>query len=155
MRLVVGDELDEQLAAAGDDGRRRDLPAELPHHGRGLVAAVVDLHVVVPAEEGGGGEEETAAFSFVKHRTHCKTQTDVDGSGADPSDKSLIVSDIKLRTQRSVFLASTAFFAESSPERTQLMNTRTTNLFCLGLMWPPEDSQAKGWKVISCLAKGV
>lgn len=98
VRLVVGDELDEQLAAAGDDGRRSDLPAELPHHGRGLVAAVVDLHVVVPAEEGGGGEEETAALSFMKHRTHGTTPTDVDGSGADPSDKSLIVSDIKLRT---------------------------------------------------------
>lgn len=99
MRLVVGDELDEQLAAAGDDGRRSDLPAELPHHGRGLVAAVVDLHVVVPAEEGGGGGgEETAALSFMKRRTHRTTLTDVDGSGADPSDKSLIASDIKLRT---------------------------------------------------------
>lgn len=58
MCLVVGDELDEQLPAAGDDGRRSDLPAELPHHGRGLVAAVVDFHVVVPTE---GGEEEEAA----------------------------------------------------------------------------------------------
>lgn len=50
--LVVGDELDEELAAAGDDRRRRDLPAELPQHGWKLVPAVVNLHVVVPA----GGE---------------------------------------------------------------------------------------------------
>ena len=49
MSLVVGHELDEELAAAGDDGRRRDLPAELPQHGRMLVPAVVHLHVVVPA----------------------------------------------------------------------------------------------------------
>lgn len=31
--LIVGDELDEELAAAGDDRRRRDLPAELSQHG--------------------------------------------------------------------------------------------------------------------------
>lgn len=48
MRLVVGDELDEELAAAGDDRRRCDLAAELPQHGRVLVAAIVNLHVVVP-----------------------------------------------------------------------------------------------------------
>lgn len=52
VRLVVGHELDEQLRAAGDDGRRRDLPAELPQHGGVLLAAVVHLHVVVPAGEG-------------------------------------------------------------------------------------------------------
>lgn len=58
MRLVVGHELDEQLPAAGDDGRRRDLPAELPQHGGALVAAVVHLHVVVPAgEEKRGGDD--------------------------------------------------------------------------------------------------
>lgn len=50
MRLVVGDELDEELPAAGDDGGRRNLPAELPHHGRQLVPTVVDLHIVVPVE---------------------------------------------------------------------------------------------------------
>lgn len=52
VRLVVGHELDEELPAAGDDGRRRDLPAELAQHGGALVPAVVHLHVVVPA---GGG----------------------------------------------------------------------------------------------------
>lgn len=51
VRLIVGHELDEQLAAAGDDGGRRDLPAELPQHGGVLAAAVVHLHVVVPAAE--------------------------------------------------------------------------------------------------------
>jgi len=55
VRLVVRDELDEQLAAAGDDRRRGDLPAELPQHGRQLVAAVVHLHEVVPGGGGGGG----------------------------------------------------------------------------------------------------
>lgn len=50
VRLVVGDELDEELPAAGDDGRRRNLPAELSHHGRQLVPTVVDLHIVVPVE---------------------------------------------------------------------------------------------------------
>lgn len=49
--LVVGHELDEELPVAGDDGGRRDLPAELPQHGRALVPAVVHLHVVVPAGE--------------------------------------------------------------------------------------------------------
>lgn len=57
VRLVVGHELDEQLAAAGDDRRRCDLPAELPQHGRKLVAAVVNLHEVVPA-----GDERRRRF---------------------------------------------------------------------------------------------
>lgn len=56
VRLVVGHELDEQLSAAGDDGRRRDLATELAQLGGALLAAVVHLHVVVPAAEAGEGE---------------------------------------------------------------------------------------------------
>lgn len=67
MRLVVGHKLDEQLAAAGNDGRRRDLPAVLPDHLPVVVAAVVDIHEVVSAEEEGEEEKEDAAFSKVKH----------------------------------------------------------------------------------------
>ena len=48
--LVVGHELDEQLVAAGYDGRRGDLPAELAQHGGALVAPVVHLHIVVSGE---------------------------------------------------------------------------------------------------------
>ena len=60
MRLVVGHELDEQLAPAGDDGGGGDLPTELPQHGGLLVPPVKHLHVVIPGEggEGGGGERE-------------------------------------------------------------------------------------------------
>lgn len=60
--LVVGDELDEELAAAGDDRRRRDLPAELSQHGWKLVPAVVNLHVVVP-----GGGARRNRFRFTKN----------------------------------------------------------------------------------------
>lgn len=55
--LVVGHELDEELPVAGDDGGGRDLPAELPQHGRALVPAVVHLHVVVPAGDTGRRSE--------------------------------------------------------------------------------------------------
>lgn len=67
MRLVVGHKLDEQLVAAGNDGRRSDLPAELPDHLPVVVAAVVDIHEVVPAEAEGEEEKEDAAVSYVKH----------------------------------------------------------------------------------------
>lgn len=57
--LIVGDKLDEELAAAGDDRRRCDLPAKLPQHGWKLISAVVNLHVVVPV-----GEERRYRFRF-------------------------------------------------------------------------------------------
>lgn len=50
VRLIVGGELDEEFPAFGNDGRRRNLPAELSYHGRRLVPTVADLHIVVPVE---------------------------------------------------------------------------------------------------------
>lgn len=47
MGLIVRDELDEELGAAGDDRRWCDLPAKLSQHGRNLVPAIVNLHIVV------------------------------------------------------------------------------------------------------------
>lgn len=50
--LIVRDELDEQLVAGGDDGRRSNLATELSHHWRSLVPTIVNFHIVVPV----GGE---------------------------------------------------------------------------------------------------
>lgn len=51
MGLVVGDKLDEELAAGGDDRGWRDFPAKLSQHGRRLIAAIVNFHIVVPVGE--------------------------------------------------------------------------------------------------------
>lgn len=51
MGLVVGDKLDEELAAGGDDRRWRDFPAKLSQHGRRLITAIVNFHIVVPVGE--------------------------------------------------------------------------------------------------------
>lgn len=63
MGLVVGDKLDEELAAGGDDRRRRDFPAKLPQHGRRLIAAIVNFHVVVPV----GESEEMHRFMILQN----------------------------------------------------------------------------------------
>lgn len=48
VRLIVRDELDEELLAAGDDGRGCNLATELAQHGRLFILTVVNLHIVVP-----------------------------------------------------------------------------------------------------------
>lgn len=64
--LVVGDKLDEELAAGGDDRRRRDFPAKLSQHGRRLIATIVNFHVVVPV----GESEEMHRFMILQNNNN-------------------------------------------------------------------------------------
>ena len=71
VRLVVGNELDEELVSRGDDRRGSDLPAVLPHELTALVHAVSHLHVVIPGHGTEGKDSTrsdiTRAFDGVNH----------------------------------------------------------------------------------------
>lgn len=53
--LVVRHELDEELVSGGDNGRRGDLAAVLPHQLATLVHAISHLHIVIPEKIKRGG----------------------------------------------------------------------------------------------------